>query len=343
MKGKLRKWTLLASSTLSTGSDIFSRLSTETTTSMRLSSWPLLCALGFILCTASTGGAAEQPVLPYLSSEYRYAIVSFGALPGFEQLSFDDSGFSIGDAAFGTKRGDCPLDSTVQTTWPLFTDLLLRKAFTLPTDASAVEVAVAIDNDIQVFVNGMDISGGLQVREGCAERDSFVFRVPDAILNFGGSNLLAVRARDRGGDSYVDVEVRAEIPESNRPPVCSVAAANPALLWPPNHELIPVAIVGVTDPDGDPITLTVTSVTQDESVNGLGDGDTSPDAVIQGSTVRLRAERAGPLNGRVYRITFTADDGRHGQCSLTVSVCVPHDQRGASCIDGGQLYDSTQP
>ncbi len=290
---------------------------------------------------ASIRMAIEQPVLPYLSTGYRYAIVSFGDLAGFEQPGFDDAGFSVGAAAFGS-GGFCSLDSTVRTTWPLATDILLRKAFTLPAGASAVKVAVAIDNDIQVFINGVDISDGLQVHEGCAERDSFIFPAPDAILNFGGSNLLAVRARDRGVVGYVDVEVRAELSGSNRPPVCNVAAANPARLWPPNHQLVPVAIAGVTDPDGDPITLTVTSVTQDEPVNGLGDGDASPDAVIQGGAVRLRAERAGHLNGRVYQINFTANDGRLGQCSGSVRVCVPHDQRGA-CINDGQTYDSTRP
>lgn len=72
----------------------------------------------------------------------------------------------------------------------------------------------------------------------------------------------------------------------------------------PNHKLVPVGIVGVTDPDNDQVTLTVTGVTQNKPVNGLGDGDTSPDAVIQGSNVLLRAERAGNGNGRVYRVTI---------------------------------------
>ena len=61
-------------------------------------------------------------------------------------------------------------------------------------------------------MNGQDISGGLQVHEDCAVRDSFVFSVPESLLVFGGENLLAVRARDRGGISYVDVEIRADIP-----------------------------------------------------------------------------------------------------------------------------------
>jgi len=104
-----------------------------------------------------------------------------------------------------------------------------------------------------------------------------------------------------------------------------------------------VAIVGVADPNNEQVTLTVTGVTQDEPVDGLGDGDTSPDAVPQRDTVLLRAERAGTGNGRVYRITFTAVDSRGGQCTGSVTVCVPHDRQAASCVDGGQQHDSTQP
>ena len=154
--------------------------------------------------------SATQIILSYLSPDYRFLVVPFGQGSGFEQPGFDDSQFDVGNAAFGT-GGFCLLDSTVETVWPLDTDILLRKTFTLPANASSVSVAVAIDNDVQVFVNGVDVSGGLQENEGCAERDRFVFSVPDSLLIFGGENLLAVRGRDRGVISYIDVEVRADI------------------------------------------------------------------------------------------------------------------------------------
>jgi hypothetical protein len=65
--------------------------------------------------------------------------------------------------------------------------------------------------------------------------------------------------------------------------------------------------VRATDPDGDPVTVVIAGVTQDEPTNGLGDGDVSPDAVLSGgSTVQLRAERSGLGNGRVYQ---PADNG----------------------------------
>ena len=130
----------------------------------------------------------------------------------------------------------------------------------------------------------------------------------------------------------------------NGPPLCTLASASPNILWPPNHGMIPVFIQGVTDPDDATLQITIQSVTQDEPVNGIGDGDTSPDAVIVGSAVLIRAERSTAGNGRVYRINFTADDGQGGSCSSFVQVGVPRIMKpGSSAVDDGQLYNSTLP
>jgi hypothetical protein len=128
----------------------------------------------------------------------------------------------------------------------------------------------------------------------------------------------------------------------NQPPDCANAAATPNTLWPPNHQMLAVAIEGVSDPDGDAVTTTVIGVTQDEPLNGLGDGDTAPDAQLASSgRVLLRAERSGLGDGRVYVVSFTASDGKGGTCSGSVSVAVPHDQgRGAIAIDSGHSVNS---
>jgi hypothetical protein len=87
--------------------------------------------------------------------------------------------------------------------------------------------------------------------------------------------------------------------------------------------MIPVEIVGVSDPDGDPVIFNITSVTQDEPIAGLGNGDTATDAVILGDQVLLRAERAGTGNGRVYLISFTVTDDLGQTCSGSIQVIVP--------------------
>ncbi|MBA7705735.1 hypothetical protein ES703_114571 [subsurface metagenome] len=134
----------------------------------------------------------------------------------------------------------------------------------------------------------------------------------------------------------------------NQPPDCSEAYADPDCLWPPNHKFVDIVIMGVTDPDGDPITINVDAITSDEpTASDLGSGGEkhAPDAFGIGTdTASVRAERSGTSDGRVYMIYFTASDGRGGECEGSVMVKVPHDQSSEDCtaIDSGQDYDATQ-
>ena len=131
----------------------------------------------------------------------------------------------------------------------------------------------------------------------------------------------------------------------NAPPVCTGLTASPNVLWPPNHKLRLVTVSGGSDPEGGPITTTVTGVTQDEPVNGLGDGDTSPDAVLgpASNQVRLRAERSGTGDGRVYRIAVTVTDELGLSCSSTVRVGVPHDQEHSPIDSAPPSFNSLLP
>lgn len=124
----------------------------------------------------------------------------------------------------------------------------------------------------------------------------------------------------------------------NAPPDCSVAFASPATVWPPSGRLVPVSISGVTDPDGDPVTVTITGVRQDEPLSRSG----TPDAIGVGTaSVSVRADRNGKGDGRAYHVRFEARDSAGASCTGTVSLCVPHDRRpGAACGDGGALFDS---
>lgn len=156
-----------------------------------------------------------------------------------------------------------------------------------------------------------------------------------------GNHVFDIVALADGGDIGHQT-LTITVPPKNAPPVCTGATGTPKAIWPPNHKLVNVPLGGVTDPDGDAVALTVTGVTQDEPINGLGDGDTAPDAVISAdkSTVQVRAERSGTGDGRVYTIAFTATDSKGATCSGTVKVGVPHDQRGPAAVDSGQAYNS---
>ena len=85
--------------------------------------------------------------------------------------------------------------------------------------------------------------------------------------------------------------------------------------------------------DNYPITnLTLDAVTSDEPDNEKGDGNTIDD--IQGADIgtadlhlQLRAERAGPEDGRVYTASYTVTDGSNNQASDSAMVEAPHDQQ----------------
>jgi hypothetical protein len=129
-------------------------------------------------------------------------------------------------------------------------------------------------------------------------------------------------------------------PVLNRPPDCSSVAASRPVLTTVNRRLVPIALDGATDPDGDPVTLTIDGVTQDEPVLGSGD-PTSPDAVDEGDRqTRVRAERNPHGDGRVYRIAFTASDGKGGSCSGTATVSVPRKARKLAVDSAPPSYDS---
>jgi dipeptidyl aminopeptidase/acylaminoacyl peptidase len=132
-------------------------------------------------------------------------------------------------------------------------------------------------------------------------------------------------------------------PIPNRPPDCSGVAASRPVLTTANHQLVPITLDGATDPDGDPVTVSVDGVTQDEPVTGRGD-HTSPDAVDEGdSELRVRAERNQHGDGRVYRIAYTASDGRGGSCSGTTTVSVPRKKHKPAIDSAPPSYDSFAP
>ena len=135
---------------------------------------------------------------------------------------------------------------------------------------------------------------------------------------------------------------------SNQAPVCVAAQPSVSSIWPVNHSLVPITILGVTDADGGQPAITITRILQDEPTNTAGDGNTWIDGFgIGSSTAQVRAERTGtpkvPGNGRVYEIFFTATDAHGATCSGSVFVGVPHDPAQGPAVDSIIRYDSTVP
>lgn len=163
------------------------------------------------------------------------------------------------------------------------------------------------------------------------------FTVP--FVNPGGEDLTFRLTVDDGYGGMATDDVVVHVQNANDPPLVSAAEPSVGNLWPPNHGLVSVSILGVSDPDGN-ATITIDAVYQDEPTNGQGDGDTAIDAFIQpDGTVLLRAERNGGGNGRVYHIHFTASD-LEDSASGVVTVSV-NQKKKVAAIDDGELHDST--
>ncbi len=107
-------------------------------------------------------------------------------------------------------------------------------------------------------------------------------------------------------------------------PVVSNPSPTLAMLWPPNHTMVDITI-NYTATDNCPGLNCVLSVSSNEPVNGTGDGDTEPDwEVVDAHHLRLRAERAGTGNGRIYTITLTCTDAAGHTVTKTTTVAVAH-------------------
>jgi hypothetical protein len=105
---------------------------------------------------------------------------------------------------------------------------------------------------------------------------------------------------------------------------CSVSQTT---LWPPNHKYVDVTVNYNVTGGTAPISCEL-NVTSNEPIDGLGDGDKSPDwIIVDAHHVKLRAERSGIGRGRIYtiRISCTDANGVVGRCDAAVEV--PHDQR----------------
>uniref|UniRef100_UPI0040577CDE hypothetical protein n=1 Tax=Candidatus Electronema sp. TaxID=2698783 RepID=UPI0040577CDE len=138
------------------------------------------------------------------------------------------------------------------------------------------------------------------------------------------------------------------------PKTCSmppdVTVSNTVTLWPPNGKYQTVTLdqcgILVNDrcqgaislKDANP-KITCISSDEPEDEKGNGDGITKNDIVIVDSmTAKVRAERAGAFDGRVYSIHFQVSDLSGNISTGVCKVGVPHDNAGPEAVDSGVAY-----
>jgi len=144
-------------------------------------------------------------------------------------------------------------------------------------------------------------------------------------------------AAQAGAAYNFDVVVSDGITTSSRPvavnivdttaPAMSDLLLSATQLWPPNHQMVDVsATYSATDLSPTSCSLSVSS---NEPVNGLGDGDMTPDwIIVDEHHLRLRAERAAGGNGRIYIVTADCRDTFGNATRKSASVNVPKSNSG---------------
>jgi VCBS repeat-containing protein len=146
--------------------------------------------------------------------------------------------------------------------------------------------------------------------------------------NFAGTDSFTYRAFDGTNNSGV-ATVNLTVNDTVGPTLNSSLAVTS--LWSPNGKLFNVGLsASATDNGGGPVNVEV-FVFSDEDDITLQDGSNSPDAKnIAPETLRLRAERDGGGNGRVYLIMVMATDSSGNTSRRCHTVVVPKSQSAAS-------------
>jgi len=138
-----------------------------------------------------------------------------------------------------------------------------------------------------------------------------------------GTYVFTLTATDGSGASTSDTALVYVVDVT--PPVIGATTANPSVLSPANHKMVPVVVTAAaSDQCGGSVSCRIVSVTSNEPENGSGDGNTNHDWEITGDlTLNVRAERAGSGTGRVYTITVACTDSSGNQSTSSLTVTVP--------------------
>ena len=156
-----------------------------------------------------------------------------------------------------------------------------------------------------------------------------------------GHYVVTYDAQDLCGHAADQLTRDVEVVDT-RPPVVTIRDI--VELWPPNHDYATLnlsdCVESVVDECEGALNVdelgTILSIYSDEPENATGDGNTIEDIVIlDHSAFKVRVERRGGANGRVYGVSFEISDTAGNAVEETCFVGVPHDQSGDLPLNDG--------
>lgn len=169
---------------------------------------------------------------------------------------------------------------------------------------------VAICNDVQTVTTPGRCDAWANVDGGSHDPDGdsiSLTQTPPAPYPLGITDVI-LDVTDTSGES-AQCPATVTVTDNELPGITALSA-NPARLWPPNHEMIPVQ-VSVAAEDNCPGTVScrIDTVISSEQDNAIGDGNTIGDWQITGDlNLLLRAERSGLNQQRTYTLVIDCAD-----------------------------------
>ena len=162
----------------------------------------------------SDDAAAATALVPYEATGWSYAEYPTGSVPSDWAATSFSGATSTGAAPFGSgPAGSCalPASDPAVTSWSGAAELVAQRTIAVPANATRLTISLAVADDVQVAVNGTNLTGDYAIDNACPTRGQLSFDVPAALFTNGVSNTITLRARSRGALSYLDAEVSVEV------------------------------------------------------------------------------------------------------------------------------------
>lgn len=222
------------------------------------------------------------------------------------------------------------------------TQIFFDAPFVAPQSTCVLFIAILMYNDPGLCTRSISLrqnAGGNPVAPVTYKVGGLV--IPSTYNFPVGTTIVTATAINGGGFSTCTFGV---IVYDGEGPTISGLHADPDMLWPPNHKMKDVE-VSYTATDNCPGTANcVVTVTSDEPQSGTGNGDASPDWVVNNNHhVQLRAERAGSGDGRVYTIRVRCTDQNGNVSEENTTVTVPHDMSSSAANRSNIVLNEDSP
>ncbi|MBI4530150.1 MAG: DUF5011 domain-containing protein [Candidatus Latescibacteria bacterium] len=244
--------------------------------------------------------------------------------------SWSATGITFDNPASATPTAIFPLGTTTVTLTVTDPGGLTSTDTVLITvqDTTPPTITLNGDNPITLECPAPYIEYGAVASDVCDPSPSLVISGSVDSHTPGTYSIIYTATDDDGNTASVTRTVNVV---DTTPPVVSSSVAL-ASLWPPNHDLVNVGLNASASDACDPNpTINVAVYGDEDDEEPTGDGNHSPDAKNIGlNTLRLRSERKGNADGRVYLIVVTATDASGNVGHSCSTVVVSHGKSGAA-------------